>query len=183
MMEEMDASERVFDFPALETARLVLRVLTGDDATALYHHCADEEVTRFMDIDAWKSVDDARAIIILHANASGCRWGLFAKATGALLGTCGYHCWVQGPHAQAEIGYDLGKAYWGQGLMQEALQAVICFGFAAMHLQRIAAEVHPLNGRSIGLLRRLGFRRAPATQHGRLWFSLRQPDWATRMTP
>jgi ribosomal-protein-alanine N-acetyltransferase len=170
-MEEMEESEQGFDFPEIETARLILRALTVDDAAAVYHHFSDADVTRFMDTDLCKSVDDAKAIIIFHANDSGCRWGLFDKATGALLGTCGYHCWVKGPQ-QAEIGYDLGKAYWGQGLMQEALQAVIRFGFAAMHLQRIAAGVHPENGRSIGLLRKLGFHRAAATRDGLLWFHL-----------
>jgi ribosomal-protein-alanine N-acetyltransferase len=177
----MEESEPVFDFPELETARLVLRALTLDDATAIYHHFSDDDVTRFMDIDACKSVDDARAIILFHANDSGCRWGLFDKATGLLLGTCGYYCWVQGPYAQAEIGYDLGKAYWGQGLMQEALQEVLRFGFAAMHLQRIAAGVHLENGRSIGLLRKLGFRLESTTRDGLLWFRLLQTDWTAHM--
>lgn len=84
--------------------------------------------------------------------------------------------------AEAEIGYDLGKAYWRQGFMQEALQAIISFGFETMRLKRIEAEVEPANGRSIGLLRKLGFRMEPAQRNGLLWFSLLPTEWTTYMT-
>lgn len=181
-MDLMEEAESGLDFPDIETERLLLRVLTLDDAPAVYDHFTDTDVTRFMDIDVCTHVDDARAIIVFHTNDTGCRWGLFDKTTGSLIGTCGYHCWIKGQYAQAEIGYDLGKTYWGQGLMQEALQAVIPFGFSAMQLHRIEACVHPENGRSIGLLHKLGFHREPATGDGLLHFHILQPDWTTRMT-
>ncbi|MGE3540521.1 MAG: GNAT family N-acetyltransferase [Candidatus Tectimicrobiota bacterium] len=182
-MDTMEEAEQALVFPTIETERLRLRVLTLDDAPAVYQHLADDDVTRFMDVDECKDLDDVRALILFHANAAGCRWGVFDKVTGALLGTCGYQGWHKGQCTRAELGYDLGKTYWGQGLMQEALQAVIPFGFGAMHLQRIEACVHPENGRSIGLLRKLGFHREPASRDGLLHFHILPPDWATHLSP
>ena len=179
-MDTREEAKQALVFPSIETERLLLRVLTLNDAPALYEHFTDDDVTRFMDLDECKDLDDARALILLHANVAGCRWGVFDKVTGALLGTCGYQDWRKGQNTRAEIGYDLGKTYWGQGLMQEALQAVIPFGFAHMRLQRIEACVHPENGRSIGLLRKLGFHRAPATRDGLLRFHILPLDWTTQ---
>ncbi len=71
-------------------------------------------------------------------------------------GTCGYK--VLSPYDQrGEIGYDLARAYWGQGIMREALQAVIAYSFTQLDLNRIQAYVLTENARSIGLLRRLHF--------------------------
>lgn len=178
-----DARAEMFDFPQLETERLVLRVLTADDAAAVHRHFSDEAVTRHMDIDVCASVAEARAIIAFHVEDSGCRWGLFEKPNGALVGTCGYHCWRRGRRPSAEIGFDLGRSHWGRGLMQEALRSVIRFGFAAMALHRIDAEVEPGNARSIALLRRLGFRSMPATRGRPLLFALGPDEWRAREHP
>ncbi len=170
-----------FRFPTIETARLRLRLLALDDADALYRHFSDDEVTHFMDIDALKSLDEARDVIAFHLNDSGCRWGVFDKISGALIGTCGYHCWIQGENARAEIGYDLGKAHWGQGLMIEAVKPVIDFGFKTMGLQRIEADVEPDNHRSIQLLARLGFQELPEKLGPLPWFALPRTDWERRI--
>lgn len=109
-----------FQFPPLQTARTALRLLTLEDADMVCRHFADEDVTRFMDIDACQSLDEARKIIRIHIDDPGCRWGIFSKDAKILLGTCGYHAWDKSAK-QAEVGYDLDKAYWGQGLMAEVL--------------------------------------------------------------
>jgi ribosomal-protein-alanine N-acetyltransferase len=113
-----------------------------------------------MDIDPCTSLADAENIIRFHLKDRGCRWGLFHRASDELMGTAGYHCW-QG--LQAELGYDLGYAYWGQGLMREALEVLIAFGFEQMLLDDIVTEVDVNNTRSIALLKRLGFRQTEPT--------------------
>lgn len=179
----MEGSEKDCNFPIIETARLSLRPLTFADTNAVYQHFSDDEVTRFMGIDSLASLDQAREIIAFHLRDSGCRWGLFNKVRGDLLGTCGYHCWVQGEDSTAEIGYDLGKAYWGQGLMQEGLRAIISLGFEMMGLQRIDASIERENQRSIRLLTKLGFHRELQERDGLLLFSIRRADWAEPMPP
>jgi ribosomal-protein-alanine N-acetyltransferase len=168
----MADSHHIFNFPELKTARVVLRVLTLDHTDAVYCHFSDPDVTQFMDIDPCRCLKDARDIILFHLKDSGCRWGIFDKQTGFLVGTCGYHCWVKGMDSKAEIGFDLAKAYWGQGLMQEALQAAITFGFEAMNLRRIEATIEPDNQRAIGLVKKLGFCREAGLRNGLVCFSL-----------
>ena len=59
----------------------------------------------------------------------------------------------------AEIGFILNREYWGQGLMRQALEAVIDFAFTTLDLHRIEADVDVDNTTSLGLLERLGFKR------------------------
>jgi ribosomal-protein-alanine N-acetyltransferase len=143
-------------YPCLETERLYLRELTLDDAPAVQAHFGDPEVTEFMDIDPCKSLQSAREIIEYHVQDTGVRWGIFDRQTDALIGTCGFHCWDEAA-AQAEIGFDLSRTYWGQGLMREAVEAALAFGFDAMALSEIRAFSDRANARSIRLLERLGF--------------------------
>lgn len=176
-------SDSAFPFPDLETARVLLRILTLDDTEAVYRHFSDDKVTRYMDISSCTQLEDAQEIIVFHLEDSGCRWGLFEKETGALAGTCGYHCWVKDEATSvAEIGFDLGRAYWGRGLMQEVLQTIIPFGFDEMKLGMMHASVEPENQRSIRLLDRLHFRPKPSLRDGLKWFNLYREDWETRAT-
>ena len=85
-----------------------------------------------------------------------------------MIGTCGFHCWDEDSR-RAEIGYDLAHAFWGQGLMREAVEAALAFGFGPMGLATIYAGVEPPNVRSIGLLERLGFERQEAAESDGLW--------------
>ncbi|MCR2807103.1 GNAT family N-acetyltransferase [Paenibacillus soyae] len=165
-----------FVFPTIDTERLTLRLLTLEDAPAVYRHFSQAEVTRFMDIPPCKDMREAEDIIQFHIDDSGCRWGLFDRETGQLAGTCGYHCWVSGPEARAEIGFDLSTAYWGQGLMGEALRPVLELGFTRMGLERVEATVEPGNVRSIRLLEKLGFHRHEEPVQNLIYFDLKRKD-------
>lgn len=153
-----------------------MRLLTLDDAESVYLHFSDDEVTHYLDIESCTCPEKAKEIIEFHLKDSGCRWGIFEKGTGMLIGTCGYHCWSQdSSNSEAEIGYDLGRAYWGQGLMREVLETVIPFGFTEMKLRKILASVAPRNERSIRLLCRLGFESEAALRDGLRWLHRTSP--------
>ncbi|RIX48636.1 N-acetyltransferase [Paenibacillus nanensis] len=162
-----------FTFPSLETERLVLRLLTLKDGPAVFRHFADEEVTRFMDIAPCKDLQEAEEIIRFHLEDSGCRWGLFDKKNGELVGTSGYHCWVTKPERRAEIGFDLSKSYWGLGYMTEALKPILAYGFGPMNLERIEATVEPGNARSRRLLEKLGFQAGGELVEGLIYYDLK----------
>ena len=61
------------------------------------------------------------------------------------------------PDQRASIGYELARAAWRQGIMTEALDVIIAFGFRELNLNRIDAVVLPENKASILLLEKLGF--------------------------
>jgi ribosomal-protein-alanine N-acetyltransferase len=147
-------------FPTLHTQRLTLRQLTAEDAAALLDIFGDERVARFLDGPTLTSLSETLEIVAwadeIFAQQRGLRWGITLRDGNQVIGTCGYHLWSP-VDARAEIGFDLAPAYWRQGIMSEALQSVLAYGFEQMQLNRIQAHALPGNAASLGLLTRLGF--------------------------
>ena len=151
-------------FPIIETKRLILRRITKDDAhswLAVYNQPdvmkylidfdeAQTDLNEINDIIAW--CDD------IFVGKSGIRWAITLKPNNVMIGSCWFH--IYSPHnRQAEIGYELIPAYQGKGLMSEAVEAVIKFGFETLSLRSIEAEVAPRNEASIKLLEKYSFNR------------------------
>lgn len=139
--------------PQLETERLILRPMRISDARDLYEYARDPEVSRHVLWDAHQSVFQSRQF--LRAAIRQYRKGLpgsFAialKESDRMIGTIGF-MWVNVDHKSAEVGYSLSRDYWNQGLMTEALRAVIAFGFDELRLNRIEAQHdtdNPASGR------------------------------------
>jgi ribosomal-protein-alanine N-acetyltransferase len=147
-------------FPKLETGRLRLRELRSGDAESLFAVLGDRIVTRFYDDEVFGDVSQASEQIEAWAAGFGARrsvrWGIAQRANGKIIGTCGYygfHSW----HKRAGIGYELARSFWQQGIMTEALGAIIEFGFRRIGLNRIEAVVMLENEGSVRLLEGLGF--------------------------
>lgn len=149
-------------FPSLETGRLTLRPLAGNDLDFIFRHFSDPEISRYLlDEEPVTTREQAQAIIDFYLSPPGKpynRWVITRKPDGRPVGTCGYHKW-QKRHHLAEIGYDLERASWGLGYMTEALRAALQFGFETLDLNRVEALVYPENEASIRLLERLGFQK------------------------
>jgi ribosomal-protein-alanine N-acetyltransferase len=80
-----------------------------------------------------------------------------AATDGPIIGTCNYTNIVRGAFHACHLGYQVGRAQQGQGLMAEALRACNAYVFDSMRLHRIMANFRPENERSRRLLERLGF--------------------------
>ena len=87
------------------------------------------------------------------------RWWLQPlQGSSRLVGSIGLSQIARGAFQNAMLGYAIDAEFQGQGLMREALQAAIDHAFSpSVHLHRIQANVRPENGRSVALLKRLGF--------------------------
>ncbi len=148
------------EFPQLETENLFLREIKLSDAEAVFQFFSDDEVLKYHDVEAFVSVEQAQMLInSLHErfkNKWGIRWGIAKKDDNMIIGTCGYGGWVKNS-LRAGIGYELAKPYWHQGIMTEALSAMLKFGFEKMELNRIEATVMLDNIASMKLLEKLGF--------------------------
>ncbi|HRH79856.1 MAG TPA: GNAT family protein [Thiobacillaceae bacterium] len=149
-------------FPVLSTDRLVLRQLTPEDRDAMFAIFSDREVTAdYFDLPTLTDAGQAARLIGRlregFAKKQSLRWGITLKPENRVVGTVGFN-YVMPPTLRGGVGFDLAHAYWGRGLMREALPAVIEYGFRTMGLNRIEALVVPANAASAGLLRRLGFR-------------------------
>lgn len=157
----MDALFDFSYFPRLQTRRLILREITSADKPALYALFSDPEVTRYNDVDTFTQPEDAAWVLDFlerrFQNGVGLRWAICMQGLPEdLIGTCGYNNWDQRNNCGV-IGYDLMPAYWGRGIMPEAVRAVIEFGFEHMGLNRVEADVTTGNAASARVLQKLGF--------------------------
>ncbi len=148
------------DLPELISPRLRLRALTLQDAEAIYDYFSQDIVTEYYDLETFTCLQEAEHLIqIWHARftqQTSLRWGIVLQETNKLIGTCGLHHFSM-ENSRAELGYELHPAYWQQGLMTEALEAVLEYGFKTFNLHRIEAFIDPANDASLGLLQKLGF--------------------------
>ena len=151
-----------FDYtPVLKTSRLSLRSLLPEDAAAISILRSDPQVNIYLNRPATLTIEEATAYISkIDTGIQQHNWMYWAIAVNSSPELIGTIClWNFVPeNDKAEIGYELSPTYQGKGLMQEAVEAVIHFGFEEMKLQLIAALVKPGNEKSLQLLERQHFR-------------------------
>jgi len=181
-------------FPVLKTKRLVLRQVTIKDAPWYFEHFNTKEIVEGQDHGGPRDLSEARAELKLYfvdvfRLKRGIRWGMTVKGCDKLIGSVGFYKWIQPERYQAEMGYDLNPAFWGEGIMTEALSAIIQYGFDQMGLHRIEVLISHQNKRSQTLIRRLGFEREGVLRdhyfvEGRfsddVIFSLLKEEWNAR---
>ena len=131
----------------LETERLNLRLIRPSDAEHIYRTWAsDPEVTRYLTWQTHESPEDTRKIVDMwvseYEKEDTCRWGIERKSDGVLMGMIDAVGFRNGVPA---IGYCLGRAYWNNGYMTEALKAVISElfteGFDAVTIEAVVENI------------------------------------------
>jgi len=179
----------------ITTERLQLKPIHVEDATGLYEIWSDSKVTKHMNIAAFTDVKQAEEMITLlqelGQEGKACRWTIQLKANDSIIGSCGFN-YLDFENERAEIGYELGYPYWGNGYITEALQALLSFGFQELGLNRIEAKVEPENANSVKVLKKLRFveegllrqyeksKGVPVDLH---MFSLLRREWAMSGSP
>jgi len=147
-------------FPQLDTERLTLRQMRTDDAGELFYLRSHKGVMEFIKRPLAQTITDALLLVKRvndsAANNESITWAIALKDEPTLIGTIGY--WrIDKEHHRAEIGYLLHPAQQRKGIMQEALAAVLDFGFNVLKLHTVEANVSPGNDASVQLLERNNF--------------------------
>lgn len=164
------------NFPDLKTARLVLSDLHFDDAASVYDIFSDERVVEYYDLEALTELHQAHTLIRLFNTRfdkmDGIRWAIRLKNNKKCIGTCGVNAWDKAMRS-ATIGYDLNSAYWGEGMMTEALSAMIHRIFSGVlpdvSINRIQADTVPGNIASEKVLLKLGFKKEGVRRQSGYW--------------
>lgn len=156
----LDLTQAFLTFPVLETERFILRSLVLDDADAILRIMSDPDVTRYFGQLPMRSrgqaVQRVEQIQKDFQEHNGIRWAITEREGGEFLGSCGF--WrIEKMHRRAEIGYELDRSWWGRGAMTEVVGAALRFGFTAMGLHSVEAQIHPDNTGSRRVLEKLGF--------------------------
>ena len=144
----------------IDTARLILRPWNEKDADSLFKYASDPDVGPIAGWAPHTSVAESLEIIrTVFAAPEGYAVGL--KETGEAVGCCGL---IFGDnvdddrHREAELGYWIGKTYWGRGLMSEAVRAILKRGFEVLGLDVIWCSHYDGNIRSKRVIEKSGFK-------------------------
>ena len=162
----------------LETDRLILRPFRVEDAQAMFRNWAgDPAVTEYLTWPTHRDEGVTASVVRNWVSRSGdptsYQWALELKSLGEPIGSIAVvRAAENGPVSTAEVGYCMGTAWWGQGLMPEALKAVIAFLFDRVGYTRVEARhcaENPKSGRVMqkaGMTRVGVFRQADLCNHG-----------------
>lgn len=147
-----------------ETERLILRPWCEDDAEELYKHASDPDVGLPAGWQPHTSVENSREIIctILVAPET---YAICLKTEDKPIGSIGLH---RNDLAEAddeyELGYWIGKPFWGQGLIPEASREILRYAFEDLKMNRIWCGYYEGNEKSRRVQKKLGFVHHRATE-------------------
>ena len=175
--------------PTLNTKRMRLRWLTDADVDALYRIFSHPEVVRYWGAPALANREAAEALLAeIQENfrrRTSLKWGVAELQTDRIIGTVTLFN-LNFDNKRAEIGYGLDNAYWRQGYVSEALDALLSYAFDELQLHRLEADVDPRNVGSIRTLEKLGFQREGLMRErwqvngeiqDALFYGLLRPEW------
>lgn len=157
----------------IRTRRLTLRLLAQSDAADMARLAGDWDVARM-----------TARIPYPYSEALAVEWmrtlepGEHVRAViqkGELIGAVGY---MPQPDGSAEIGYWIGKPWWGQGYATEAARALVRYCFSAAGYTRLTCAHFADNTASERVIRKLGF--TPCDGVSPVWCDARQAEVATR---
>lgn len=146
----------------IETERLILRPWREVDAEALYKYAKDPDIGPIAGWEPHSSVEDSLEIIRTLFAAPE-TYAVVLKETGEPVGSCGI-MFSNGLHTadmqsgEAEIGYWIGKPYWGYGLIPEAVNALLKRCFNELGLSAVWCGYYDGNFKSKRVCEKCGFK-------------------------
>lgn len=141
-----------------ETERLILRPWKLDDAEELYKYAKDPCVGPRAGWPVHTSVENSREIIETVLSAEG-TYAVVLKDTNLPVGCIGimHNKNVPTLEDEVEIGYWLGKPYWGQEIIPEACKVLIRYCFEMLGCSKIWASYYNANRNSCRVMQKCGF--------------------------
>ena len=143
-----------------ETERLILRPWREDDAESLYKYASDPEVGPKAGWPPHTSVEDSRQIIrqVLSVPET---YAVCLKESGEAVGSVGLKMGdatdMTDRADECELGYWIGRPYWGQGLIPEASRELLRHAFEELNMQAIWCGYYDGNTKSRRVQDKLGF--------------------------
>ena len=145
----------------METERLILRHWEESDAEALYEYAKDPDVGPIAGWPPHQSVEESRNIIRTVFNGSEDYAVCLKednKAIGAISLKLNGHTDMTDRDDECELGYWLGKPFWGQGLMPEAAKEILRHAFEDLNMCTVWCGYYEGNEKSRRVQEKCGFR-------------------------
>ena len=152
-----------------ETDRLILRPWSESDAEDLYQYAKDPEVGPLAGWPPHTSVENSREIIRAVLSAPEI-YAVCRKEDGRTIGSVGlHHNDLAEKEEEYELGYWIGKPFWGQGLIPEASREILRHAFEDLGAQIIWCKHYDGNTRSRRVMEKLGFVYHHTTEGFEVW--------------
>lgn len=144
----------------LQTERLLLRPWQESDAESLYAYAKDSDIGPIAGWPAHTSVEESR-IVIKHVFSAPEAYAVCLKGDGKPIGAIELklngHTDMTDRDDECELGYWLGKPFWGQGIMPEAVRELIRHAFEDLNMRAIWCGYYEGNGKSKRVQEKCGF--------------------------
>lgn len=145
----------------IETERLILRPWQDSDLDDFYAYASVEGVGEMAGWSHHTSKEESRKILTMFQEGKK-TFALELKSSGHVIGSLGLEEYDRteadmGKLQGREVGYVLSRDYWGQGLMPEAVQAVIRYCFQTLHYDFLLCGHFERNGQSRRVIEKCGF--------------------------
>lgn len=146
----------------IETKRLRLRPWRMEDLQDFYDYAKNPDVGPWAGWKPHESIDESREILsrwVNNTDEKDVEIALEDKSTGKVIGSIGIEPDGSRPKIKGSrsLGYVLGKDYWGQGLMTEAVSAAIDYAFQVLKLRLLTITHYTINDRSRRVIEKSGF--------------------------
>lgn len=147
-------------FPVLKSERLILRDYVEDDYPQVYFLRSDKAVNKFIKREHPADIQEAIAFVKrvqgTMSQGQNVNWAICKQEDGLMIGSiCLWN--FSKDLKTGEVGYDLHPDHQHMGIMQEAMEMVIDYGFNTLKLDQITAYTHYLNKNSRKLLQKNSF--------------------------
>ena len=144
----------------LETERLILRKWTDADAESLFHYAKDPAVGPAAGWQPHQSVEESRNVIRNLLNGAEC-YAICEKGSDEAIGSIELrlngHTDMTDRDDECELGYWLGKPFWGRSYMPEAAKEILRHGFEDLGMNVIWCGYYDGNQKSKRVQEKLGF--------------------------
>ena len=142
----------------LETKRLFLRPFQENDAADLYEYAKDPKVGLPAGWPPHRSLEESREIIRTVFSAPN-TFAVVDRASGKVIGSAGFtgKTRAEFPQKTDELGYALRPAFWGRGLMPEAVSELLRYAFGEMGLAAVWCSHYADNPQSQRVIEKSGF--------------------------
>lgn len=137
----------------IETRRLTLRPWRETDAAALFKYASHPDVGPAAGWPCHPTEEFSRQIILTVFSAPE-TYAVVLKGIDEAIGCCGI---VPGEEGEGEIGYWIGKPFWGQGLIPEAVNALLDRAFNELKLDTVWCAFYDENNKSRRVAEKCGF--------------------------
>lgn len=145
----------------LETERLILRRFDKSDAENVYLYAKDPDVGPIAGWPPHKSVDESREVIrnvFSGSEAYAVCLKSDNKAIGAIELKLNGHTDMTEKDDECELGYWLGKPFWGQGIIPEAVREILRHAFEDIGMNKVWCGYYDGNVKSKRVQEKCGFR-------------------------